>query len=125
MAEAETARIIVALIEAVDQLIGNFLSDPVAALQLLVSQLSPLPTVVENALRDAGYGSSAIDLRALSSRLRAMLYSTLEQKGQGSFSTVFRVSILLSMAASPLSFRVPTHWHPLCCTRLSSQERSC
>ena len=96
MAVDPAARTIMALVHATDQLLGNFLEDSSTALQAAISRLEPLPPVVENALREFGWqqGSgftNAVDLRALSSRLRAMLYSGLEQKGQGSFSTVYRV----------------------------------
>ncbi len=96
MAVDPAARKIMGLVHATDELFGNFLEDSSAALQNAISRLEPLPPAVEKALREFGWqqGSgfnSAVDLRALSSRLRAMLYSGLEQKGQGSFSTVYRV----------------------------------
>ena len=109
MADAETARTIMKLIQAIDQLIGNFLSDPAAALKPVISQLQAeagFSPVLRGALQEFGWQGSCfsrgIDLRALSSRLRAMLYSGLEQKGQGSFSVVFKVALFLpSLAALP------------------------
>ena len=109
MAEAETARTIMKLIQAIDQLIGNFLSDPAAALRPVISQLQAeagFSPVLRGALQEFGWQGSCfsrgIDLRALSSRLRAMLYSGLEQKGQGSFSVVFKVALFLpNLAALP------------------------
>ena len=128
MAEAETARTIMRLIQAIDQLIGNFLSDPAAALKPVISQLQAeagFSPVLRGALQEFGWqGScftSGIDLRALSSRLRAMLYSGLEQKGQGSFSVVFKVALFLpTLAALPsksyhgLHFGTPFAIHAMC-----------
>ena len=97
------------LIQAIDQLIGNFLSDPAAALKPVICQLQAeagFSPVLRGALQEFGWQGSSftrgIDLRALSSRLRAMLYSGLEQKGQGSFSIVFKVALFLpTLAAFP------------------------
>ena len=131
MAEAETARTIMKLIQAIDQLIGNFLSDPAAALKPVISQLQAeagFSPVLRGALQEFGWQGSCfgggIDLRALSSRLRAMLYSGLEQKGQGSFSVVFKVALFLpNLAALPPfphdDLREET---PLCGTRNLSSE---
>ena len=96
MAEnGEMARSIVTVIEAVDRLIGNFLSDPAAALKPVIIGCQPLGRQLDGALREFGWDGASFarapDLRALSSRLRAMLYSGLEQKGQGSFSLVYKV----------------------------------
>ena len=96
MAEnGDMARSIMTVIEAVDRLIGNFLSDPAAALKPVIIGCQPLGRQLDGALRDFGWDGASFarppDLRALSSRLRAMLYSGLEQKGQGSFSLVYKV----------------------------------
>ena len=126
MAEAETARTIMRLIQAIDQLIGNFLSDPAAALKPIILQLQAeagFSPVLRGALQEFGWQGSCfgrgIDLRALSSRLRAMLYSGLEQKGQGSFSVVFKVHLLPPrLGGLPYTFnRRRTYRHPLCGTR--------
>ncbi|CAK0738795.1 hypothetical protein CVIRNUC_001094 [Coccomyxa viridis] len=95
MAEnGDMARSIVTVIEAVDRLIGNFLSDPAAALKPVIIGCQPLGRQLDGALREFGWDGASFarapDLRALSSRLRAMLYSGLEQKGQGSFSLVYK-----------------------------------
>ena len=106
-----------ALIQATEQLIGNFLSDPGAALKPVILQLqaeASFTPVLQSALQEFGWQgtsfSSAIDLRALSSRLRAMLYSGLEQKGQGSFSIVFKVFLLSSPPKLLMSGLVPVIW---------------
>ena len=96
MAEnGDMARSIMTVIEAVDRLIGNFLSDPATALKPVIIGCQPLGRQLDVALREFGWDGASFarapDLRALSSRLRAMLYSGLEQKGQGSFSLVYKV----------------------------------
>lgn len=123
----DMARSIMTVIEAVDRLIGNFLSDPAAALTPVIIGCQPLGRQLDGAVRDFGWDGASFarapDLRALSSRLRAMLYSGLEQKGQGSFSLVYKVrrgrlalaSVRDALQYRPPSLRAPSNLctHPL------------
>ena len=132
MAEnGDMARSILTVIEAVDRLIGNFLSDPAAALTPVIIGCQPLGRQLDGALRDFGWDGASFarapDLRALSSRLRAMLYSGLEQKGQGSFSLVYKVRrgrLSLASVRDALRYTPPSlHASPYLCAHPSEHQR--
>lgn len=86
------------LLRKVDSLLTDFSSDvnevlaPAVAEALLETERDvPLPAVLEQCGWKDGRFTESPDMRALSSRLKALMFHGLQEKGKGSYAVVYKV----------------------------------
>lgn len=99
-------RALVNLLSAVDRLLTDFSSDINKVLAPIVEEALQesegdvaLPAVLHAFGWENGRFARSVDIRALSSRLKALMFHGLQEKGKGSYAVVYKVGL----AATALS----------------------
>ena len=88
------------LLEVSESLVADFTADVDGVLgpvlrEVLAESGVLLTAVVESFGWDGEQFTRQVDVRALCSRLKALLFDGLEQKGRGSYATVYKVGRLV------------------------------
>ena len=99
-AQPAAQRVIRALLQKLEELSCDFSCDTAATLAPLVADcISEAPrdgawllSVFESFGWDGYRFTRSVDVRAFENRLKALMFDGLQQKGQGSYATVYKVS---------------------------------
>jgi hypothetical protein len=94
----QPCRALLKLLRKVDSLLADFSSDvnevlaPVVVEALQETERDvPLPGVLEQCGWENGRFTQSPDMRSLSSRLKALMFHGLQEKGKGSYAVVYKV----------------------------------